>query len=234
MARISAPAADCFLTFSSRASRVRSPSASPLAIGSARRFPRVGNGGKFVLAENLAVRDLIDRINGDLRSIERYGRGNYLGNPSNRSARYRTWRKCTGIEPAVPPLSRSTIGFEDRARHQSRKHFRARIYTRRAGQPSGSQPPPRARQRASGRSSLRASGTSSSQGSNQCDVRALARIGRSAPPNSGLSGQRWCQSAQRSGRSAKHSTSFTPPLQLMATTSTGPGRAPDACRRTTS
>jgi hypothetical protein len=30
----------------------------------------------------------------------------------------------------VPPLSRSTIGFEDQARHQSRTHFRAEIYTK--------------------------------------------------------------------------------------------------------
>lgn len=33
-----------------------------------------------------------------------------------------------GIEPTVPPLSRSTIGFEDRAQHQSRKHFRRGFY----------------------------------------------------------------------------------------------------------
>src|SRR5262245_40922918 len=32
-------------------------------------------------------------------------------------------RKCTGIEPAVPPLARSTVDFEDRARHQSGTHF---------------------------------------------------------------------------------------------------------------
>ena len=33
----------------------------------------------------------------------------------------------------MAPLSRTTIGFEDRARHQSRKHFRGRIYTRSGG-----------------------------------------------------------------------------------------------------
>jgi hypothetical protein len=34
-------------------------------------------------------------------------------------------RKRTGIEPAMPPLSRSIISFEDRARHQSEKHFQS-------------------------------------------------------------------------------------------------------------
>ena len=36
------------------------------------------------------------------------------------------WRKRTRIELAVPPLARSTIGFEDRAAHQSRVRFRER------------------------------------------------------------------------------------------------------------
>src|SRR5688572_28375129 len=35
-------------------------------------------------------------------------------------------RKRTGIEPAVRSLARRTIGFEDRARHQSRTRFRWR------------------------------------------------------------------------------------------------------------
>ena len=35
-------------------------------------------------------------------------------------------RKRMGIEPTVPPLARSTIGFEDRAAHQSQMRFRWR------------------------------------------------------------------------------------------------------------
>ena len=34
-----------------------------------------------------------------------------------------------GIEPTVPPLSRSTIGFEDRDQHQSGRRFRRGSYT---------------------------------------------------------------------------------------------------------
>lgn len=39
------------------------------------------------------------------------------------------WRKRKGIEPSVPPLARSTIGFEDRGRHQFGTRFRRRGYT---------------------------------------------------------------------------------------------------------
>ena len=35
-----------------------------------------------------------------------------------------TGRKRTGIEPAVLPLARSTVGFEGRAAHQPRMRFR--------------------------------------------------------------------------------------------------------------
>jgi hypothetical protein len=34
-----------------------------------------------------------------------------------------------GIEPTVPPLARSTIGFEDRGRHQSGTRFHGGNYT---------------------------------------------------------------------------------------------------------
>ena len=37
------------------------------------------------------------------------------------------WRKCRGIEPPVRTLTRRTIGFEDQAQHQSRKHFHAGV-----------------------------------------------------------------------------------------------------------
>ena len=61
--------------------------------------------------------------------------------------------------------------------------------------------------------------------------------GGSAPENSGMSGQRWCQSAERSGSSERQRTSFTPPLQLVAMTRMRPGSSPTALsgkRRTTS
>ena len=46
-------------------------------------------------------------------------------------------RKCTGIEPAEPLLSQGTIGFEDQARHQPRKHFRGGFWGKGAGITSG-------------------------------------------------------------------------------------------------
>src|SRR5687767_1595584 len=39
------------------------------------------------------------------------------------------WRRRMGIEPTVPPLARSTIGFEDRGWHQSSTRFRAQNHT---------------------------------------------------------------------------------------------------------
>lgn len=38
-------------------------------------------------------------------------------------------RKRMGIEPTVPLLAQSTIGFEDRAAHQSQMRFRPRYHT---------------------------------------------------------------------------------------------------------
>ena len=55
---------------------------------------------------------------------------------------------------------------------------------------ANSQPPPSCRRRYSGRSSLRASGRSSSHGSNQCSVTDLARIGARSPAKSATLGQR--------------------------------------------
>ena len=98
-------------------------------------------------------------------------------------------------------------------------------------------PPPRCCCRNSGRSSLRASGRRSSHGSNQCSVTDRARIGVKSPEKSAMLGHRWCQSAQRSGASLKQRTSFTPPLQFVATTSTRPGSswsAASGIRSTTS
>jgi hypothetical protein len=46
-------------------------------------------------------------------------------------------RKRTGIEPAVPPLARSTTGFEGRAAHQPRMRFRGDGGTRRESQQGG-------------------------------------------------------------------------------------------------
>ncbi len=34
-----------------------------------------------------------------------------------------TWRKRMGIEPTMPLLAQSIIGFEDRGRHQSDARF---------------------------------------------------------------------------------------------------------------
>jgi hypothetical protein len=55
-------------------------------------------------------------------------RGSYVGPRKSRRlapvvASCPRSRKRMGIEPTVPPLARSTIGFEDRAWHQSRSHF---------------------------------------------------------------------------------------------------------------
>lgn len=36
-----------------------------------------------------------------------------------------TWRKRMGIEPTMPLLAQSIIGFEDRGRHQSGTRFQA-------------------------------------------------------------------------------------------------------------
>lgn len=38
-------------------------------------------------------------------------------------------RKRMGIEPTVPLLAQSTIGFEDRAAHQSQTRFHPRYHT---------------------------------------------------------------------------------------------------------
>lgn len=52
--------------------------------------------------------------------------GHSLGTVAHRAqARWgATQRKRTGIEPAVPSRKGGTIGFEDRARHQSGTRFR--------------------------------------------------------------------------------------------------------------
>ena len=84
------------------------------------------------------------------------------------------------------------------------------------------QPPPVWRSRNSGLSSLRASGASKLQGSNQWIVRAAANRGGMVPVKSGFSGHRSCHKALRSGTRSKQSSSFTPPLQFVATTSTLP------------
>ena len=57
--------------------------------------------------------------------------------PPRPDRRREDWRKRTGIEPAVPPLARSTTGFEGRAAHQPRMRFRRAGWHRRRARHNG-------------------------------------------------------------------------------------------------